>query len=176
MLTPSSISSFQIPDNFDTPGIPLIPLTPLIVPTPQIVNGLTPNTLTTLPASKKKKRKHAKILKFKTFTAYQKEPSVLWVSKTGKYYRTVIAARIDKSANAITINPATGKPIVPVVPGKPGKPIVPGVPNMPKDNLTIAVDSTGDSTAVPTATVKDNKIIYIVVGIVALIVFIKLVK
>ena len=66
----------------------------------------------------------------------------------------------------------------------------PGVPNMPKDNLTIAgasidtsnaptVGTQADSTLTsntPTVATKDNKIIYIIVGIIALIVFIKLVK
>lgn len=61
----------------------------------------------------KKKRKHSRVLKFTTRSAGTKEPSVLWISKTGKFYRTVLAARIDNAAQAVIYNEKTGTVTLP---------------------------------------------------------------
>lgn len=43
------------------------------------------------------------------------EASMLWIGKSGRYYRTVVHAKTDKAANAIAGAPNTGKrpPVTP---------------------------------------------------------------
>ena len=57
--------------------------------------------------------------KYITRTAKSGEPSVLWISKRGNYYATVIDAKKDNPARAIQYHAATGRIIMPPPPPAP---------------------------------------------------------
>ena len=71
------------------------------------IKTTTPNT---------KKMHKGKQLQYITRKATTGEKSVLWISKRGNYYATVIDAKKDKASRAIAYHPATGRIIMPPPP------------------------------------------------------------
>jgi len=160
-------------DNSDTLTSDTTVTKPIVKQQPPLIGNVTSQGLP------KKKRIHAHILNFTTISAENGQPSVLWISKTGKYYRTVIDARKDKKG-ALSMNPYTGV----VLPGTgTSTTTVPGnstttVPVTVPGNGTTTVPET--TTTTPPATTapatNNNMIMYIIGGIIAILIFIKIIK